>query len=338
MANPFRRPTATLPLGAVRAFEAVSRLGSFKAAAAQLSVTPGAVSQQIKALEDHLGVRLFERLNRGLRLTQAGVDLAAATQEAFARLDGALEALGSHGLAARRGCLSVSAPTSYAAKWLAPRLHGFHAIHPQIEIRLLASDLLTDLGRDPGVDVVLRYGAGPYPGLQAERLWPSCEVFPVCSPRLMKGSARLKGPSDLLQHALLRITPCGWSARCSISSRSSADWATWLRAAGIDDAAAQAAAGSGPLFSNTILALEAAAAGQGVALADAVIAGDDLRSGRLSRPFGLSIPDPFSLWLAYRSDRAGEARIRAFADWVRNEARDQASPAKAVDCSAAGNL
>lgn len=324
MGNSFRRPTTNIPLGAVRVFESVSRLGSFKAAAAQLAVTPGAVSQQVKALEDHLGVRLFERLNRGLRLTHAGVELAAATQKAFGGLDAALETLGTQGLAARPGCLSISAPTSYAAKWLAPRLYRFHAQHPQIEIRLFASDALMDLERDPGVDVVLRYGAGPYPGLDAERLWSGSEVFPVCSPTLTHGIAPLATPGDLLRHALFRIVPCGWKDSCSPRTHESADWITWLAAAGIDGPVAKRAAVSGPLFSNTILALEAAAAGQGVALADSVVAEDDLRSGRLLRPFALSIPDPFSLWLGYRSDRADEARIRAFASWIRDEARSKA--------------
>lgn len=321
MENTFRRPTTNIPLGAVRAFEAVSRLGSFKAAAAQLSVTPGAVSQQIKALEDHLGVRLFERLNRSLRLTQSGIELAAATQRAFGGLDAALETLGAQGHVARFGCLSVSAPTSFAAKWLAPRLYRFNSRHPLIEIRLKASDTLTDLERDPGVDVVIRYGAGPYRGLTAERLWARSDVFPVCSPALMAGSAPLKLPCALLKHALLRVVPCGRNQNDAGTTRESADWSDWLAAAGVVGSAAKKAAVSGPMFSNKILAMEAAAAGQGVALADSVVAEDDLRSGRLLRPFAVSIPDPLSLWLAYRSDRADEVRIRAFAEWIRDEAR-----------------
>lgn len=324
MENSFRRPTTNIPLGAVRAFEAVSRLGSFKAAAAQLSVTPGAVSQQIKALEDHLGVRLFERLNRGLRLTQAGIELAAATQRAFGGLDAALETLGAQGHVARLGCLSVSAPTSFATKWLAPRLYRFNAHHPLIEIRLTASDALTDLERDPGVDVVVRYGAGPYRGLTAERLWARSAVFPVCSPALMAGNAPLKLPCALLEHALLRVVPCGRNQNDATTAPQSADWADWLAAAGVVGSAARKAAVSGPMFSNTILAMEAAAAGQGVALTDSVVAEDDLLSGRLFRPFAVSIPDPFSVWLVYRPDRADEARIRAFTEWIRGEARGNA--------------
>jgi LysR family transcriptional regulator, glycine cleavage system transcriptional activator len=318
-----RRPTTNIPLGAVRVFESVSRLGSFKAAAEQLAVTPGAISQQIKALEDHLGVRLFERLNRGLRLTPAGVDLAEATQKAFGGLDAALDALTAQGLAARPSRLSISAPTSYATKWLAPRLYRFHLCHPQIETRLLACDAVTDLERDPGVDVVLRYGAGPYPGLDAEPLWPGGEVFPVCSPSLTAGSEPLNKPEDLLRYTLLRVMPCGWSGNSASASQELADWSAWLAAAGIDGLAARKAAISGPLFSNTILAVEAALAGQGVALADTLVVDDDLRSGRLQRPFALSIRDPFTLWLAFRSDRVNEARIRAFATWIRGEVRPE---------------
>lgn len=282
-------------------------------------MTPGAVSQQVKALEDHLGVRLFERLNRGLRLTPAGVDLAEATQKAFGGLDAALDALTAQGFAARPGRLSISAPTSYASKWLAPRLYRFHLRHPQFETRLLASDTVKDLERDPGVDVVLRYGAGPYPGLHAEPLWSEGEVFPVCSPALTVGSERLEKPEDLLRCTLLRVMPCGWSGNSSSTTHELADWNAWLAAAGVDGMVAKEAAASGPLFSNTILAVEAALAGQGVALANSRVVDDDLRSGRLRRPFALSIRDPFSLWLAYRSDRAKEARIRAFAAWIRDE-------------------
>src|SRR5260221_7026847 len=180
------RRLSTLPLGALRAFEAASRSGSFKAASAELSVTPAAISHQIKTLEEHLGVSLFERLNRALRLTQAGLLLAKVAQESFASIEQALADLESGGLIAGPTTLTISAAPSFATKWLAPRLHRFQAAHPQIDLRLLSGDALVDLTNSPAVDVALRYGGGSYgPDLHSERPWAAAELFPTSAPSLL---------------------------------------------------------------------------------------------------------------------------------------------------------
>src|SRR4051794_16205019 len=164
----------SLPIGALRAFEAASRLGSFKAAAAELGVTPAAVSHQIKSLEDALGLSLFERLHRSLRLTPAGEQLAGAAQEAFRLLERSLSSLADQGKLSGPSTLTVSAARSIAAKWLAPRLHRFHAQYPHVDLRLQGDDRRVDFSREAGIDVAVRYGPDPLDGgLDAVRLWPS---------------------------------------------------------------------------------------------------------------------------------------------------------------------
>ncbi len=308
------RQLSSFPLNALRAFEAASRLGSFKAAANELAVTPAAISHQVGALEQHLGAALFDRLHRSLRLTDAGAQLAATVQQAFANIRNTLAELSADGLVAGPTTLCVSAAPSFATKWLAPRLHRFQETHPHIEFRLLADNALVDLARDLRVDVALRYGAEPREdNLHAEALWRSGEIFPVCAPSAP--AANLSDPSALLEQTLLRTAaPSGPSGSGRI------DWAAWFAAAGVSDSIAIRAAARGPLFGNTQLALEAAIGGQGVALAPALLVEDDVRTGRLIKPFDLAVTDPFSYWLIYRRDRADEARIRTFADWLRREA------------------
>ncbi|MGY0798545.1 LysR substrate-binding domain-containing protein [Lysobacter sp. A286] len=310
-----RAPLSSLPLAAIRAFEAASRLGSLKAAAEELAVTPAAVSHQIKALEAYLGAVLFDRLYRAVRLTSAGERLAATTQQAFKDIGRTLMELKSDGLAAGPSTLSISAVPSFAAMWLAPRLHLFQALHPAIELRLAADNMIVDLARDVSVDVVLRYGPGSYSDeLEVERLWPSGEVFPVCAPSLAASGA-LDCPEDLVLHALLRTVP---PEGTGIAGRP--DWLAWFAAAGMTGTVATRAAERGPLFDSTQLALEAAMAGRGIALAPAVLVQDALRSGRLTTPFAISIPDPFFYWIGRRKDRVKEARIGAFHRWIALEA------------------
>jgi DNA-binding transcriptional LysR family regulator len=302
-----------LPLNALRTFEAASRLGSFKSAAAELGVTPAAVSHQIKALEAQLGLSLFERLHRALRLTQAGERLSAATRTAFGGLEQSLAELRQDGLAAGPASLTLSAASSIAAKWLAARLHRFQALHPRIDLRLRANDSLIDLDRNRGVDVALRYGIGPYdPQLHTVKIWEEVRIVAVCSPALLAGGT-LRTPVDLLNHSLLRTAPSSRPAEAKEAM--SGSWPIWLHAAGVG-----ASPEPGPFFGSTQLALEAAIAGRGVALSPAVLVEEDLRSGRLVQPFTTSIADPASYWLVCGQERAGEARIRAFIKWVLEEA------------------
>lgn len=311
------RPISNLPIGAIRAFEAASRLGSFKEAAAELAVSSPAISHQVKALEDRLGAPLFVRSNRSLRLTEVGERLATAAQGAFSQLSNAFSNLAADGLIAEPTTLTVSAAPSLAAKWLAPRLPEFAARHPSIQLRLHADTLLTDFGTDPAIDVGLRYGAGPYEAtLHAELLWERSEIFPVCAPSLVS-NGKLTCPADLLERgvALLRTAaPAGASGAAAIG------WAAWFHAAGVTGVAVERALRRAPVVGSSQLALETASAGRGVALAPAQLVIDDIRVGRLVQPFPVSVPDPFAFWIVYRADRAGETRIRIFRKWVQEAA------------------
>lgn len=307
-----------LPLHALRAFEAASRTGSFKAAAAELAVTPAAISHQIKALEARLGLSLFERLHRSLRITPAGALLGEATRTAFSSLERVLEELTANGSAAGPRTLSVSAAPSFAAKWLAPRIHRFQARHPNVQLRLLAGDALVDLTNHREIDVALRYGYGPYgANLKVEKLWASGEIIAVCAPSLVRDNA-LRTPRDLLNFSLLRIPTL--RPRLPDEGTPLPGWPAWLAAAGVDCEGAERKAADGPLFGSTHLAVEAAAAGRGVALAPAILVKEDLRTGRLAQPFETSISDPCSYWMLCRRDRAEEGRIRAFTRWILDEA------------------
>lgn len=320
-----RRRLATLPLGALRAFESAARHNSFKAAAAELAVTPAAISHQIKGLEEHLGLTLFERLNRGLRLTSGGARLAEAAGDAFARLDTVLEGLEAGGQMAGAAMLTISAAPTIAAKWLVPRLHRFQALYPAIDLRLQAGDALADLAGGGGVDVALRYGPGDYGSeLHAEKLWPEGVIVAVCAPSLL-ATGSLQKSADVLRHSLLRVAVPTTRQRVSLGLADLAGWPAWLVAAGVMEAEAAKKVPLGPLFGTSQLALEAAVMGRGLALVPRMVVADDIAAGRLIQPFAIGIPDIFAYWLVYAAARADEARIRAFARWVREEARETAT-------------
>lgn len=290
-----------LPLGALRVFEAAHRQGSFLRAAEELGVTPGAVSRQVKALETELGVRLFDRFNRAVRPTEAGDALAVGVRRGLAALEAAVEEV-RH---ARDAPLVVSVMHSLAARWLAPRLHNFEARHPEVQVLLSASDVAVDLARDQ-VDVAVRYGKGPYPGLHATPLFRTV-LFPVCSPRLLE-TVRLAAPADLAKAVLLRDVKTRFGEP---------SWREWLDAAG----AAGVDASTGPQFSNTYLALEAAVAGRGVAISAGAMAMDDLAAGRLVRPFDFTFESPYSTWALSLPEKADRPAIRKFRAWLLDQAK-----------------
>ena len=308
-----------IPWTSLRAFEAASRLGSFKAAAEELAVTPTAISHQIRRLETHLGLALFERLHRSLLLTPAGAALAKDVQDAFSRLEARLDKLKLKGRVTGPDSLTVSVVPSFATKWLVPRLHEFQSAHPTIGLRIVADQVLVDLRRDRSMDLALRYGLGPYAaGLHAERLWPKGEIVVVCAPTLAKGPS-LRTPADLGRHMLIR-TAAPPAARGSKGAGRSADWPAWLAAAGLRIDSVMRRALEGPIFSASQLAIEAAAAGRGIALAPAVLVEADIAAGRLVRPFKKSLPDPNAFWMLCRADRLRERRIRTFMQWIRDAA------------------
>jgi LysR family glycine cleavage system transcriptional activator len=298
---PSRRPPRRLPpLNALRAFEVTGRHGSFTRAAEELNVTPAAVSQQVRLLEAILGRPLFERLPKQLRLTSEGAALLPGLQDGFRRIGEAVNAAFSQDQEHR---LQVSVAPAFAAKWLLPRLGTFQATHPEIELAIDASMHLVDLAQGEA-DVAIRYGSGDYPGLVAERLLNE-EVVTVCSPALL---ATLRRPTDLAHHLLLHDVSPDRDESCP-------SWEMWLRAAGVTSVDAR----RGLSFNQSSLLLEAAILGRGVALAKAAIAKGDLDTGRLVRPFGLSVPVGFAYYLVFARERAGEAKIARFRSWLLSE-------------------
>jgi len=291
------------PLNALRAFEAAARHLSFTRAAEELHVTQAAISHQVKTLEEHLGRKLFRRLNRALLLTDDGQAYLPSVSRAFALLHEATSDLLDKDAP---GPLTVSALPSFAARWLVPRLGRFRQVCPEIDLRIDPSAALNDFAAGD-VDVGIRYGRGKYPGLRSDWLMTE-DIFPVCSPALLEGEHGLRAPRDLEHHLLLHDDGHG-------------DWRTWLLAAGVDgiDPA------RGPIFTDSSMLIQAAMAGQGVALARGVLAADELAAGRLVRPFTLSLPTEYAYYLVCPRDTAEQSKIVAFREWLLIEARRESS-------------
>ncbi|HEX3536224.1 MAG TPA: transcriptional regulator GcvA [Stellaceae bacterium] len=292
------------PLSALRAFEAAARLQSFSRAADELNVTPAAISHQIHALEGDLGVKLFHRLNRAVELTPSARVLLPGLSEAFAGIQASVRRLRAHN---DTGTLTVTASPSLAAKWLVPRLHRFQERHPAIDVRISASDDVVDLSKGD-FDLAIRYGTGRYPGLHVETLLQN-EVFPACSPRLLGAGPPLRTPDDLAHHALIHDQAVDRDPLAPT-------WAMWLKAAGVTCVPPA----SGLSFSAGYLALDAAISGHGVVLAYSSIAADDIAAGRLVRLFSLSLPDLFAYYIVTAPGALERAKVKAFRDWLREEA------------------
>ncbi|UOF14923.1 transcriptional regulator GcvA [Lysobacter capsici] len=297
------KPRHPVPLNALRAFEAAARCLSFQLAAEQLFVTPAAVSHQVKRLEAYLGVKLFHRGHRAVELTAEGDALAASLGELFASLDLALD----RAIAPTTAHLRVSTMESFAAKWLAPRLHRFHRDCPELKLRIETGNEPADFVRD-GIDVAIRYGPGGYSGVRAERFLDA-PVFPVCAPVLADGQSPPATPDDLRQHTLLHDESA--TGRAGVP-----DWAAWLKASGVDKVDAT----RGPVFASIYLAQEAAVAGHGIALGVAPLVEDDLRRGRLIKPFEPVLANAYGFWIVRRQGDDASPAVEAFCRWLRNEA------------------
>lgn len=298
------KPRHPVPLNALRAFEAAARCLSLQAAAAQLFVTPAAVSHQVKHLEAYLGVKLFHRGHRSIELTAEGDALAASLSELFGMLDLALD----RATAPTAANLRVSTMESFAAKWLAPRLHRFHRDCPDLKVRIETGNERADFVRG-AVDVAIRYGPGGYTGVSAERLMDA-SVFPVCAPSLTADGLRpLTEPEDLLHHTLLHDESA--AGRPGVP-----DWSAWLEASG----ATRVDATRGPVFASIYLAQEAAVAGHGVALGVAPLVEEDLHHGRLTKPFDHSMANAYAFWIVRRHGADTNPAIDAFCRWLRTEA------------------
>jgi LysR family glycine cleavage system transcriptional activator len=287
---------ARLPLTGLRVFEAAARHESFLDAATELSITPGAVSRQIKALETELAVRLFERFNRAVRLTETGRRLAVGVRQGLTLMEEAVAEIRDE----RPGVLAVTAMHSFAARWLVPRLHLFNERHPDIQVLVAASDAAVDLVRDR-FDVAIRFGKGPYPGFHARKL-VSLFMFPVCSPRLLE-QTHLKTPADLARVQILSDV---------YLAQGEPHWGDWLTLAGVSGVDWR----RGQQFSNVYLAIEAAIAGRGVALGERALVLDELATGRLVKPFDLELLSPFSQWVLTLPEKADRPDIRKFRNWL----------------------
>ncbi|HYD61669.1 MAG TPA: transcriptional regulator GcvA [Noviherbaspirillum sp.] len=295
-------------LNALRAFEASARHQSFSAAAAELHVTPAAVGQLVRTLEEWLGTPLFHRGTSGrarLVATEAAERALPDIRAGFDRLMLGLERL-KEGSA--NGVLTVTVSPAFAAKWLLPRIDRFQSAWPDTDVRLDTSLKPVDFVAQR-VDIGVRYGTGRWPGLTAVKLMDE-EVYPVCSPELLRQHRRLRKPNDLaretLIHDLSMDDHTGFPA-----------WNAWLRKAGVTGVATT----RGMKINNSAAVLQAAIEGHGVALARSVMAHDDLATGRLVRLFPeISFASPLAYYVVYRAECSSLPRLAAFRDWLLKEA------------------
>ncbi|HWA60068.1 MAG TPA: LysR substrate-binding domain-containing protein [Caulobacteraceae bacterium] len=298
----------SIPLSAVRVFEAAARLKSFTRAAEALGVTQAAVSWQVRALEQRLGQALFRRLPREVALTPAGERLSRAASEAVNLLNAAVTDITE----TSEGVLAISTLQSLATQWLAPRLGSFQLAHPGLAVRLETSSRLIDLARE-NVDVALRGGSGTWPELESRYLFPSIAT-PLLTPALRDALGGLARPEDLL--AAPRIG-------------TEADWAAWFAEAGVRDAPLAA----GPRLAADMQTIEVASAlsGHGAALVSPIFFAREIAEGRLVQPFETVIRVSAGHWLAYPAERRRSRKIAAFRDWVLAQAAEDPAVARYRD-------
>lgn len=289
------------PLNAIKAFEAAARSESFTRAAEELCVTPGAVSHQVKALEAVLGLKLFSRERQRLVITESGREYLSVVRDSFDRL-----AVGTERLVQRQrsGVLSVSTSPDFAAKWLVYRLGRFAESHPEIDLRISATDRQVDFARED-VDIAVRHGDGDWAGLDVVRLCPE-RLFPVCSPKLLSRRTRINTASDLMKYPLLRLSDGN-------------SWARWFEAAGVTAPSIQ-----GPVLNRASMLIDAAVDGQGIALARTALAAWDLISGRLVTPIGISLRLSSTYWIVCPKVTSSLPKIETFRTWLLTEAAQDA--------------
>ncbi|MGI2228953.1 transcriptional regulator GcvA [Burkholderia vietnamiensis] len=295
-------------LNALRAFEASARHQSFSAAAAELHVTPAAVGQLVRTLEDWLGTPLFLRGNSGRARLVATESAERALPEIRAGLDRLAVGLERLKDGSTSGVLTVTVSPAFAAKWLLPRIDRFQTAWPDTDVRLDTSHKPVDFIAQR-VDAGVRYGTGNWPGLTADKLMDE-EVYPVCSPQLLRESRRLQKPGDLGQETLIHDLSMDGHAGFPT-------WDTWLQKASVRNVATT----RGMKINNSAAVLQAAIEGHGVALARSVMARDDLTTGRLVRLFPeISFASALAYYVVYRPECASLPRLAAFRDWLLKEA------------------
>ncbi|WP_158816265.1 transcriptional regulator GcvA [Methylocapsa sp. S129] len=286
------------PLNALRAYEATARHLSVKNAAKELYVTPGAVSQMLKALEAHLGVALFRRVNRGIFLTEAGQNYLPPVRNAFRQI---AEATRRVTVSADTGILTVSVTSGFAAGWLVPRLKDFQDAYPEIDLQVATGKGLADFSRD-GVDVAVRHGLGRYPDLCSERVF-AVELVPVAAPTLVARFGAPKTPAELTR----------WPLAHDAGRK---DWQLWFQAQGIDEVGAP----RGSAFDDSSLLLKAVLAGQGAGLLPAAMTALDLAEGRLVKLAEIVWPEAFAYYLVYPEASRERPKVAAFRTWILNAA------------------
>lgn len=316
------------PLTALRAFEAAARHLSFKRAAEELTVTPTAVSHQIRGLEEALGIALFRRLPRALELTPAGRAMLPKVTEGLDCFAAAVERA-KEGLAQTAVRLEVVAPPSFASRWLIPRLHRFYAAWPGIALHLASALRAIDgaaTGDGTGADIRasrpqlwIRFGAGRYPGLRAELLFRPVYT-PVCSPRLLRAKLPLRRPTDLRFHHLIHDDTIE-------EGHQRATWADWLQSAGVPDGEAI----PGLHFADPALAIAAAIDGLGVALVPRPMVNAELADGRLALPFEQGIVAAVGYYLVMPPALADSPVVAAFRDWLLDEVAADTGAERAGD-------
>lgn len=273
-------------------------------------MTPGAISRSIRHLERFLGVQLFVRATRAVRLTAAGAAYAAEVRQGLERLAAATLAMNSQ----HSSVLNVSTLDAFASKWLVPRLFRFRRAHGDIDVRLSTSEKLADFISD-GIEIAIRYGRGQYPGVETELLMQE-DLSPVCSPQLLQGPHPLRTPDDLKFHTL-------------IHDDFPIDWAMWLRMAGVEGIDPH----KGPSFYSSEHVVQAAVQGEGVALGRSSLVDDDIAAGRLVRAFEIRLSAGLAYYLVYPPGALKRPKIRDFRDWIMAEVAVQknSESAHAVD-------
>jgi LysR family glycine cleavage system transcriptional activator len=320
MVNPHLETQHRLPpLNALRAFEAAARLLSFKHAAEELFVTPTAVSHQIKQLEEFVDLTLFNRLTRALELTPEGEAMLPKVRQGLDCFASAIECARQP---ASKGRLVVVAPPSFARRWLVPRLQRFTQAEPQVNLHLLSSLHAIESYQSgaaqafAGIDlqaddsqVVIRFGAGTYPGFHVDRIIAS-DYIAVCSPGLMAAAHPLREPADVRFHVLLHNDTIA-------NERARPSWEEWLRVAGVEGVDSTA----GPHFSDSGMALVAAVDGAGIALAPRQLVAGEIEEGKLVSPFDIVIGRHFAYDLVTPTAISSRPAVRAFRQWLLKEAR-----------------
>ncbi|GEA50907.1 LysR family transcriptional regulator [Vibrio inusitatus NBRC 102082] len=294
-------------LNALKAFEASARHRSFSGAASELYVTPAAVGQLVRSLEDWVGEPLFYRSNSGkyrLTLTETAQRALPDIQLGFEKLSLGLEHMQK---TTTVGALNVTVSPAFAAKWLLPKLHRFQSQWPDIDVRLDMRLKSVDFSSQ-NIDIGVRYGLGKWPGLDAERLMTE-EVFPVCSPILLGGEKQLSKPKQILKHTLVHDLSVA-------SHKSFPTWEQWLDKASVSNTVAE----HNLRINNSAAVLQSAIDGVGVALARSVMVRDDLVSGRLVRLFpDITFDSPLAYYIVYRRESFELSRVQAFRQWLLNE-------------------